>query len=118
MRKPLPRFHTIAEVSVMLGLPPHVLRQWEARVPQLKPKRDPAGRRRYTQREIDICRRLKQLVRHERLTLDGARLRIAEELHGEGRPRTRQEIVDALDRIEAETRAMLDLLDSALDPQE
>ncbi|MCC6145127.1 MAG: MerR family transcriptional regulator [Candidatus Hydrogenedentes bacterium] len=105
------RLLSIAEASAELGVPAYVLRQWEAKFPPLRPGRDPAGRRRYAARDMSILRRIKQLVRHERLTLEGARIRLAQELYGEGRPRTRQEMVDLADHMEAEVRALLDLLD-------
>jgi hypothetical protein len=40
------------------------------------------------------------------------KIRVAQELHGEGRPRTRQEAIDLVGRIEAEIRAMQALLDT------
>jgi DNA-binding transcriptional MerR regulator len=107
------RRYGIGEVSDMVGVPTHVLRQWEAKFPQLNPKRDSAGRRRYLEKDIDITRRIKQLLRHEKMTIQGARIRLAQELHGEGRPKTRQETIDLIDKIQEEVRAMLDLLDSA-----
>lgn len=105
------RRHRISEVSKMLELPPHVLRQWESKFPQLNPKRDHAGRRYYMAEDIDIVRRIKYFMHHEKMTIEGARLRLARELHGNGRPQTRQETLDLITRIEDEARAMLDLLD-------
>ena len=104
----------ISEVSEMTGVAVHLLRQWEEKIPQLKPRRDRANRRYYLEKDVEIVRRIKHLVRHEKMGLDGVKIRIAQELHGEGRPRTRQEALDLVDRIETEARAMLKLLD----PQE
>jgi len=104
----------IGEVSEITGVAIYVLRQWEEKIPQLKPKRDRANRRYYLEKDVEIIRRIKHLVRHEKMGLDGVKIRIAQELHGEGRPRTRQEALDLVDRIETEARAMLKLLD----PQE
>lgn len=102
----------ISEVSEMTGVAVHLLRQWEERIPQLKPKRDRANRRYYLEKDVEIVRRIKHLVRHEKMGLDGVKIRIAQELHGEGRPRTRQEAIELIDRIETEVRAALQLLDS------
>tara|TARA_R110001592_G_scaffold116981_4_gene318652 strand:+ start:494 stop:841 length:348 start_codon:yes stop_codon:yes gene_type:complete len=102
----------ISEVSEMTGVAIHLLRQWEEKIPQLKPRRDRANRRYYLEKDIAIIRRIKHLVRHEKMALDGVKIRIAQELHGEGRPRTRQEAIDLVDRIESEVRGMLKLLDS------
>jgi len=112
MAKPLDRRYRIGEVAEMTGVAPHLLRQWEAKFPQLKPKRDRAGRRYFTAADIDIVRRINYLLRHDKMTVKGARVRLAQELHGEGRPRTNQEAIDLLDKIQEEVRAMLDILDS------
>ena len=104
----------ISEVSELTGVAVHLLRQWEEKIPQLKPRRDRANRRYYLEKDVEIVRRIKHLVRYEKMGLDGVKVRIAQELHGEGRPRTRQEAVDLVERIEAEVRAMLKLLDSDL----
>ena len=106
------RRYGIAEVSAMTDVPAHVLRQWEARFPQLKPGRDRANRRYYKPADIAIVRRIKQLLWHEKMTTKGARVRLAEELRGEGRPRTRHEALDILAQMEEEIRAMLDLLEN------
>lgn len=106
------RRYSIREVSETTGVPPYVLRQWEAKIPQLKPRRTRANRRYYLEEDIEIVRRLNYLVRQERLTLTGAKLRLAQELHGEGRPRTQREARDLLDQITAEANALERLLDT------
>jgi DNA-binding transcriptional MerR regulator len=111
MPKPEHHLYGIRAVSDLTGIPPHVLRQWEARYPQLKPKRDTRNNRTYTPADIEIIRRIKELTRHERLTTPGAKRRLSQELHGEGRPKTNAEILDLLDKIQDEVRAMLDILD-------
>ena len=105
------RRRRISEVGELLELPLHVLRQWEEKIPQLRPKRDKAGRRYYTPADIEVLRRLKYFIRHEKMTLEGAKLRLAQELHGIGRPRTKREAIDILDKMESEIRAMIDRLD-------
>ncbi len=105
------RRYSIREVSELTDVPDYILRQWERRFPQLKPRRDRAKRRYYLAGDIDIVRRIKQLLRHEKLSTEGARVRLAQELKGEGRPKTRKEVVDLLDRMENQIRAMLDSLD-------
>jgi DNA-binding transcriptional MerR regulator len=101
----------IREVSEAVGVPDYVLRQWEERFPQLRPKRDRRNQRVYSERDVAIARRIKELLRDERMTGDGAVRALARELAGESPPKTRQEATELLDRIEAEARALLDLLD-------
>lgn len=104
--------YSIREVSALTEVPDYVLRQWEEKFPPLKPQRTRSKRRFYVSKDIEIVRRIKQLLWHEKLSTEGARLRLTQELHGEGRPKTRQEFSNMLDRMESDIRDMLDLLDS------
>ncbi len=104
--------YTIAEASQLAGVSAHLLRQWEARFPQLKPKRNRAARRFYTEGDIEIARRIKYLLWHEKLTTEGARLRLSEELHGAGKPKTNTDAVQLIAKIEREILDMLDTLES------
>jgi len=105
------RRYSIGEASRMLDIAPHLLRQWEERFPQLHPDRSPTGRRYYNARDIDIARRIKYLLRHEKLTIRGARLRLAQELHGHPRPQSRTQMLQLAEKIEEEVHAILRLLD-------
>jgi DNA-binding transcriptional MerR regulator len=111
------RRYRIGEVSKMTGIAVHLLRQWEEKFPQLKPGRDRGGRRFYYTKEIEVARRINYLLRHEKMTTEGARIRLAQELHGEGRPRTRREVIDLLDRLESEIRSINNLLDHTPPPE-
>ncbi len=102
----------IAEASELVGVAPHVLRQWEERFPPFRPKRDRAGRRIYGERDIAVARRIKELLRDDKLTGEGASKALARELRGEAPPKTRQEANDTIDRIDNEIRSMLDRLDA------
>jgi DNA-binding transcriptional MerR regulator len=106
------RRYLIGEVAELAELPVHTLRQWQEHFPQLKPKRDRANRRYYTAKDIDIVKRIKTLLRHEKMTIPGARVRLAQELHGEGRPRTNREALELARQIEREANALLRLLDN------
>ncbi len=108
------RRHKISEVSEMIDVPIHVLRQWEDRFPQLKPRRDNANRRYYLEKDVAVARRIKQLLWHERMTTEGARMRLSQELRGEGRPRTRQEAIELVDAIERDVREMMGIVDEVL----
>jgi DNA-binding transcriptional MerR regulator len=105
------RRHTISEVSERTGVAVHLLRQWEERFPQLKPRRTRTNRRYYTEEDIAVVQRIRELLRQEGMTTEGARRRLADELRGEGSPRTNQEMLDLVDHIEREVRAMLDQID-------
>lgn len=101
--------YKIGDVAEMLNVPIYLLRQWEENFPQLRPKRDRANRRYYTVKEIEVAKRIKHLIRHDRMTHKGAQIRLSQELHGEGRPKTNSEVVELLDKIDVEVRAMQDI---------
>ncbi len=107
------RLYSISEVSTLAGVSPDVLRQWEKRVSELKPKRNRAGRRRYTTANIDIVRRIKYLLRYEKMTMQGVAQRLKKEKHREAEPWTRDEALDLIHRIETEAHEMLAMLESA-----
>ena len=105
------RRYKISEVAKELDVKIHVLRQWEERFPQLKPKRDRVQRRYYLQSDIEIARRIKQLTQNDHFKSKGARIRLSQELHIEGRPKTRKELLDLLDTIEDDVRKLLDTME-------
>lgn len=106
------RRYRIGEVAEMADLPVHTLRQWQQQFPQLKPKRDRANRRYYLDKDIEILMRIKTLLRHEKMTVAGARLKLAEELHGIGRPRSNREALELARQIEREARDIVRLVES------
>lgn len=73
-------YHSIREVSEDTGLKPHVLRYWETEFDALRPKKNRAGNRTYTARDIDIVKRIQRLLRDEKYTIEGARAALAREL--------------------------------------
>jgi hypothetical protein len=56
--------------------------------------------------------RIKTLLRHEKMTVAGARLKLAEELHGIGRPRSNREALELARQIEREARDIVRLVES------
>jgi DNA-binding transcriptional MerR regulator len=103
--------YRISEVSSKTEVPPYVLRQWEASFPRfLKPGRDRANRRYYTEYDIRVVQRIKELLWEEKMTTEGARTRLGDEIRKWGSLRSRRELTDLVDKIEAEVRGMLELL--------
>ena len=66
-------YYSIREVSEMTGLKPHVLRYWESEFDLLRPKKNRAGNRAYTEPDIEVVRRIQTLVHEDKYTLEGAR---------------------------------------------
>jgi len=66
-------YYSISEVSKMVGLEQYVLRYWETEFEQLRPQKNRAGNRIYTEKDIETIRLIKKLTREERYTIEGAR---------------------------------------------
>jgi DNA-binding transcriptional MerR regulator len=64
---------TIGEVSVALGIRPHVLRYWEEQFPMLRPLKRAGGRRLYRAEDVALIETIDRLVNREGYTLKGAR---------------------------------------------
>jgi DNA-binding transcriptional MerR regulator len=73
----LQRTYKIGEVANLTGLKPFVLRYWETEFPQLVPIRTKKGQRLYTDEHIALLEDIKSLLYGEKLTIDGARRRLA-----------------------------------------
>ena len=71
-------FFRIGEVSKLLGVEPYVLRFWETEFPQLKPNKSGAGQRLYRRREVELARRIRDLLYRDGYTIPGARQAIQE----------------------------------------
>jgi DNA-binding transcriptional MerR regulator len=64
-------FRTISEVSADLDLPQHVLRFWETKFPLVKPLKRGGGRRYYRPEDVDLLRRIRDLLYSDGYTIKG-----------------------------------------------
>lgn len=81
--KPLPDipdklYYRIGEVARLCGVETYVLRFWETEFPQLKPNKSGAGQRLYRRREVELARRIRDLLYRDGYTIPGARQAILE----------------------------------------
>ncbi|MGB1383972.1 MAG: MerR family transcriptional regulator [Flavobacteriales bacterium] len=67
------RYFSISEVAKMLDVKPSLLRFWEKEFKQIQPKTNARGKRSYKQADIEVIRRIYDLVKVQGLTLEGAR---------------------------------------------
>jgi DNA-binding transcriptional MerR regulator len=76
-------YYSISEVSRLTGLEQYILRYWETEFEELRPSKNRAGNRIYTNRDIQTIQKIKKLLREQKYTIEGARKilseRIAEE---------------------------------------
>lgn len=67
------------EVCEIAGVPPYVLRGWEAEFPDLGTTKASTGARTYRREDVERVLRLKHLILVDGLTLAGARRRLMDE---------------------------------------
>src|SRR3954451_23101222 len=72
------KLYKIGEVCRIADVQPYVLRYWETEFPPLAPNKSGGGQRLYTQREIDLITRIKQLLYSEGFTIAGAKKKLDE----------------------------------------
>lgn len=100
-------YYSIGEVSEHVGHEPHVLRYWEQEFDVLSPRKNRAGRRVYTEEDIEVVERIRSLLKDEKYTIEGAKQAIRRGKQGAD-PRT--QIRDEL----GELRSFLENLRDAI----
>lgn len=66
-------YYSISEVGKLIDEEHYVLRYWETEFEQLRPQKNRAGNRIYTQKDISVIKMIKLLLREKRYTIDGAK---------------------------------------------
>ena len=115
------RLYKIGEVCKMADVQPYVLRYWETEFPPLAPNKSGGGQRLYTQHEIDVILRIKQLLYSEGFTIAGAKKKLDVEMSAPvaevatpvaAAATPSKDVSKALGDVKRELTAILDMLDS------
>jgi len=77
-------YYKIGEACKQLDIQPYVLRYWETEFPALSPNKSKSGQRVYSEKELEIIRRIKQLLYEEGYTIAGAKKKLESELAAGG----------------------------------
>lgn len=70
----------IGDVCKQADVQPYVLRYWETEFPPLAPDKSGGGQRTYSQRDIEVIMRIKELLYTEGFTIAGAKKKLEAEL--------------------------------------
>ena len=81
MKKTPKAYKTIGEVAKILdlkvnkkgSLPTHIIRFWETQFKQLKPKILNSNRRYYDEKNIDLLKKIKYLLKDQGMTINGVK---------------------------------------------
>lgn len=69
---------SIGKVSNIVQLPQSVLRYWESVFVELNPEKSSGGTRIYSQDDINLILKIKDLLYHQKFTIAGAKTAISE----------------------------------------
>ena len=75
-------YYSISEVSKITDIEQYVLRYWETEFEQLKPQKNRAGNRIYTNKDIQLIMYIKELLRDKKYTIEGAKKILEDYTHG------------------------------------
>ena len=73
-------YYTIGEVSNLLGVKPYVIRYWESEFSFLKPRKESGRIRKYSEENIELLRKIQDLLYNQHYTIEGARQKLKQEL--------------------------------------
>lgn len=105
------RLYKIGEVCKVADVQPYVLRYWETEFPALAPNKSGGGQRLYSQHEIDIILRIKQLLYSDGFTIAGAKKKLEGEKEVPAPKRPRADLQRALLNVKKELTAILQMLE-------
>jgi DNA-binding transcriptional MerR regulator len=112
-------FYRIGDACRQLDVQPYVLRYWETEFPLLSPQKSKSGQRVYSEEELALIRRIKELLYEEGYTIAGAKKKLEAEMAEGGEPGAADddpsEVLDsdAIERLERLDRGLREALDEA-----
>jgi DNA-binding transcriptional MerR regulator len=74
IQKPLKKlYYSLRQAAEMSGMTTSVIKRWEEEFPLLKPARNRAGNRHYTEKDLTLIFLIKELLLEQKLSVDEAR---------------------------------------------
>ena len=67
------KYYSIGEVSSQLNLNSSLIRYWESEFEVLSPKKNKKGLRKYTEKDIEILKKINSLLKDDGFTIEGAK---------------------------------------------
>ena len=72
-------FYSIQEVSEYTGVPTYTIRYWEKNYNLIRPEKDSRGRRRYRKSDLELIKKIKELIYDKKYKAEGVKKKIKEE---------------------------------------
>ncbi len=70
-------YYSISEVAKAVDEEQHILRYWEKQFDLIKPRKNRAGNRVYSERDLNIIKAIKKFIREDKLSLSGTKERLS-----------------------------------------
>jgi DNA-binding transcriptional MerR regulator len=93
-------YYKIGEACKELDIQPYVLRYWETEFPALSPSKSKSGQRVYSGEDLELIRRIKELLYEEGYTIAGAKKKLESE--SPNRPRAVPDVAEEEDDVPEE----------------
>lgn len=102
------KYFNIGEVAKLLNVNPSLIRFWEEKFDLINPKKNKKGKRKYTNKDIDIIKNIYSLVKKKGFTLNGANKKIKRE--AKSKPDQKHEILNSLNKIKKSMKNLRDVI--------
>ena len=107
-------YYRIGEVAEMTGLQAYILRYWESEFRILTPIKNRASQRLYRKKDVEIIKKIKELLYEKGFTIAGARRQLAalEKEQEEELVEENKKLKKSLNKLEQELKNILTLVDT------
>ena len=99
-------FYSIQEASEHAGVPPYTIRYWEKEYNLVCPEKDSRGRRRYRKSDLELIKKIKELIYEKKYKTEGVKKKIKEEKKEEVSEGTK----DTINLIKKELESILEIV--------
>ena len=93
------KYYSISEVSELCSVKPHTLRFWESEFKTLKPVTRKGNRRYYQKDDIQMIRKIQDLLYKERLTIAGVKRKLRSGKKDQSSYESSENILEDLEKL-------------------
>ncbi len=93
------KYYSISEVSELCSVKPHTLRFWETEFKTLKPETRKGNRRYYQKDDIQMIRKIQDLLYKEGLTISGVKRKLSSEKKDQSSNESSENILEDLEKL-------------------
>jgi DNA-binding transcriptional MerR regulator len=93
--------YSIGQTSKIVGLRQSVLRFWESEFKQLEPEKTPGGTRKYSDEDINLLFKIKDLLYNQKYTIEGAKIQLKKQNTGNKKEINISELRTIIDELES-----------------